>query len=54
MIEAVEKGIGADIQAAATPRIGDRWRYPGPRSFADDPVDEKLFFGRGPEVEDLL
>ncbi len=29
-------------------------RYPGPRSFADDQVDGRLFFGRDEEKEELL
>jgi formylglycine-generating enzyme required for sulfatase activity len=31
-----------------------RDRYPGPRSYADDPIDEALFFGRDEEAEALL
>ncbi|HSR33672.1 MAG TPA: hypothetical protein VLY63_24155, partial [Anaerolineae bacterium] len=29
-------------------------RYPGPRSFSDDQVDQRLFFGREQEKEELL
>ena len=32
---------------------GQRERYPGPRSFADDPVDQRLFFGREREIASL-
>ena len=31
-----------------------RDRYPGGRPFADDPLDQRLFFGRTPEAEELF
>jgi formylglycine-generating enzyme required for sulfatase activity len=33
---------------------GKHDRYPGPRSFIDDEVDQRLFFGREQEVDHLL
>ncbi|MEA2078447.1 MAG: hypothetical protein U9P00_01065, partial [Pseudomonadota bacterium] len=41
----------------ATPgpaHMSEHPRYPGPQSFADDAVDQRLFFGREAEAEELL
>ena len=42
----------ADTQPSLPPVLYDR--YPGPRSFADNQVDRRLFFGREQEKEELL
>lgn len=39
--------------SSPAPDTGLHDRYPGPRSFADDAVDQRLFFGREEETETL-
>lgn len=50
--EAVQTTVPSDARQSDEP--SSHTRYPGPRSFADDQVDGRLFFGRDQEKEELL
>ena len=49
---AAQAALSADARQLDGPPSHSR--YPGPRSFADDQVDGRLFFGRDQEKEELL
>lgn len=48
-----EKGAVCGEQGGGIGTAGHRYRYPGPRSFADDDIERRLFFGREHEATTL-